>query len=80
MIEGFAARKRKEKIFKLACLALTFFSVVVLIVLHQPVVLLVDDVIIHSSFSVGLLILAMSNFKTLTNRSSNIEVAHILDL
>lgn len=32
-MEGFAARKRKEKIFKLACLGLTFFSVIVLIVL-----------------------------------------------
>lgn len=33
MIDGFNARKRKEKLFKFACFALTFFSVLVLIVL-----------------------------------------------
>ncbi len=33
MKDGFAARKRKEKIFKYACLALTFSSVLILVVL-----------------------------------------------
>lgn len=33
MIDGFKSRKRTEKIFKLACFGLTFFSVLILIVL-----------------------------------------------
>ena len=60
---------------------LIYHSIWVLIVLHQPVVLLIDDVICFPlSIHMCLFILGMSHFQTLTYWSSDVEVAHIFYL